>query len=91
MPGQPKETNPAVPHWILPLGPARKDELAARTSLVASALRVLSGFERDLFKRYAPQLFPLLVELIRSEHSSGEVQIVLSSIFQSCIGPIIMQ
>ncbi|XP_022968924.1 brefeldin A-inhibited guanine nucleotide-exchange protein 1 [Cucurbita maxima] len=91
MPGVTKETNPAVPHWILPLGPARKEELAARTSLVASALRVLSGFERDLFKRYAPQLFPLLVELIRSEHSSGEVQVVLSSIFQSCIGPIIMQ
>lgn len=90
-PNELKETNQPVRHWILPLGAARKEELAARTSLVVSALRVLCGFERDLFKRYVPQLFPLLVELVRSEHSSGEVQVVLSIIFQSCIGPIIMQ
>lgn len=85
-----KETNNPVLHWILPLGSAKKEELAARTSLVVSALRVLSGLQRDLFKRYVSQLFPLLVDLVRSEHSSGEVQLVLSSIFQSCIGPIII-
>lgn len=90
-PGERKGTNQPVLHWILPLGSVKKEELAARTSLVVSALRVLCGFERELFKRCVSQLFPLLVELVRSEHSSGEVQVVLSSIFQSCIGPIIMQ
>lgn len=90
-PVEQKETNQPVLHWILPLGSAKKEELAARTSLVVSALQVLRGFERDLFKRCIQQLFPLLVDLVRSEHSSGEVQVVLSSIFQSCIGPIIMQ
>ena len=79
-----------VTHWILPLGTAKKEELAARSSLVVSALRVLSGLERDSFKRYVSQFFPLLVDLVRSEHSSGEVQHVLSAMFQSCIGPIIM-
>ncbi|KAJ4846622.1 Protein big1 [Turnera subulata] len=79
-----------VVHWILPLGSAKKEELAARTSLLVSALQVLSGIERDLFSRYARQFFPLLVDLVRSEHSSGEVQHLLSNIFQSCIGPIIM-
>ncbi|KAL5562300.1 hypothetical protein UlMin_032047 [Ulmus minor] len=80
-----------VAHWILPLGSAKKEELAARTSLVVSALRVLSGLERDSFRRYVSRFFPLLVALVRSEHSSGEVQHILSNMFQSCIGPIIME
>lgn len=79
-----------VVHWILPLGSARKEELAARTSLLLSALRILNGMERDSFRRYVSIIFPLLVDLVRSEHSSGEVQTVVSSIFRSCIGPIIM-
>lgn len=78
-------------HWILPLSSVKKEELAARTPLVVLALRVLSDFESDSFKRYVSQLFPLLVDLVRSEHSSGEVQRVLSNMFQSCIGPIIMK
>ncbi|XP_052191961.1 LOW QUALITY PROTEIN: brefeldin A-inhibited guanine nucleotide-exchange protein 1 [Diospyros lotus] len=77
-------------HWILPLASARREELAARTPLVVLALRIMSGFVSDSFRRYASQLFPLLVELVRSEHSSGEVQRVLSLIFQSCIGPIVL-
>lgn len=78
-------------HWTLPLSSVKKEELAARTPLVVLSLRVLSDFESDSFKRYVSQLFPLLVDLVRSEHSSGEVQRVLSNMFQSCIGPIIMK
>ncbi|PON75206.1 Coatomer beta subunit [Parasponia andersonii] len=88
---QRKQVNHPVPHWILPLGSAKKEELAARSPLVVSALRVLSGLERDSFKRYVAQFFPLLVDLVRSEQSSGEVQRVLSDVFQSCIGPIIIE
>ncbi|CAK9145972.1 unnamed protein product [Ilex paraguariensis] len=86
-----KPDNKPVLHWILPLGSAKKEELAARTSLVVSALQILHGFETDSFRRYVSQLFPLLVDLVRSEHSSGEVQRVLSNIFQSCIGPMLMR
>jgi brefeldin A-inhibited guanine nucleotide-exchange protein len=82
--------NKPVIHWILPSGSAKKEELAARTSLLLSALRVLSGLESDSFRGYARQFFPLLVDLVRCEHSSGEVQRILSNIFRSCIGPIIM-
>ncbi|XP_017235216.1 brefeldin A-inhibited guanine nucleotide-exchange protein 1 [Daucus carota subsp. sativus] len=85
-----KRVKSPIIHWILPLGSARREELAARTSLLLSALRILNGMERDSFKRYVSIIFPLLVDLVRSEHSSGEVQTVLSSIFRSCIGPIIM-
>ncbi|XP_057964106.1 brefeldin A-inhibited guanine nucleotide-exchange protein 1 isoform X2 [Malania oleifera] len=81
----------AVQHWILPLGSAKKEELAARTPLVVSALRVLGGLDRDSFRRHVSHFFPLLVDLVRSEHSSAEVQHVLSNMFESCIGPIIME
>ncbi|KAJ4966640.1 hypothetical protein NE237_018489 [Protea cynaroides] len=85
-----KPGNQPVPHWRLPLGSGRKEELAARTSLAVLALEVLGGLERDSFRRYVSRFFPLLVNLVQSEHSSGEVQHVLGNIFQSCIGPIIL-
>ncbi|KAJ6671836.1 BREFELDIN A-INHIBITED GUANINE NUCLEOTIDE-EXCHANGE PROTEIN 1 [Salix viminalis] len=84
-----QRNNTAI-HWNLPLGSAKKEELAARTSLLLSALRVLNDLERDSFRSHARQFFPLLVDLVRCEHNSGEVQGILSNIFQSCIGPIIM-
>ncbi|XP_058213796.1 brefeldin A-inhibited guanine nucleotide-exchange protein 1 isoform X1 [Rhododendron vialii] len=77
-------------HWILPLSSVKKEELAARTPLVLLALGVLSGLESDSFRRYVSQLFPLLVDLVRSEHCTGEVQRVLSYMFESCIGPIVL-
>ncbi|KAM7471006.1 hypothetical protein LguiA_009189 [Lonicera macranthoides] len=76
--------------WILPLGSAKKEELGARTSLVVSALRVLSCLERHRLKRYASYLFPLFIDLMGSEHSSSEVQISLRDMLESCIGPIVM-
>lgn len=89
-PAEQKQVDQHV-QWILPLGSAKKEELAARTSLVVLALQVLSGLEKTTFRRYVSQFFPLLVDLVKSEHSSGEVQGVLSNMFQSCIGPIVME
>ncbi|WOL13686.1 hypothetical protein Cni_G22459 [Canna indica] len=83
------DSGPTI-HWILPLGSAKKEELAARTSLVVLTLQVLSSLERDAFKRNLPHFFPLLVNLIRCEHSSSEVQYTLSNIFESLIGPVLM-
>jgi brefeldin A-inhibited guanine nucleotide-exchange protein len=80
-----------VSHWILPVGSEKKDELAARSCLVVSALRVLIGLGRGGFKRYASRLFPLMVDLVSCEHSSSEVQRLLSNMFNSCVGPIIMR
>ncbi|XP_022743959.1 brefeldin A-inhibited guanine nucleotide-exchange protein 1-like isoform X2 [Durio zibethinus] len=88
---QQKSVDKPVAHWILPLGSAKREELAARTPLLVSALKVLSSLERDSFEKHIANFFHLLVDLVRSEHSSGEVQLALSNIFHSCIGPIIMQ
>jgi brefeldin A-inhibited guanine nucleotide-exchange protein len=78
-----------VVHGVLPLGAAKKEELSARTSVVLHVMRLLGGLERECFRRNLPLLFPLLANLIRCEHSSGEVQVALFGIFQSSIGPII--
>ncbi|KAH1098736.1 hypothetical protein J1N35_015657 [Gossypium stocksii] len=80
-----------VTHWILPLGIAKKEKMAARTPLLVSALKALSCLEKDSCRKYIADIFHLLVDLVRSDHSSNEVQHALSNIFQACIGPIIMQ
>lgn len=79
-----------VLHRKLPLSSAKKEEIAARTSLVILALQGLSGLKKDSFRRYIPRFFHLLVDLVRSEHASGEVQHALSNIFCSSVGQIIM-
>lgn len=89
--GKQKRPDQPVAHWILPLPSSKKEELAARTTLLLSALRALIGLEKHSFKRYISRFFPLLVDLVRSEHSSTEVLSVLSEMFQSCIGPIIVE
>ncbi|CAN1305056.1 Brefeldin A-inhibited guanine nucleotide-exchange protein 1 [Linum perenne] len=90
--GSPSSTseNRPVGQSVLPLGAAKKEEVVARTSLLVSALQGLSGLERETFGKHVKEFFPLLVDLVRSEHSSGEVQRALSNIFTSCIGPIVM-
>ncbi|KAJ0988116.1 hypothetical protein J5N97_006472 [Dioscorea zingiberensis] len=77
-------------HRVLPLGSAKKEELAARTALVVLTMQVLSSLDFDSFKRNLPRIFPLLVNLISCEHSSRDVQRVLCDMFQSSIGPIIL-
>lgn len=78
-------------HCFLPLGSAKKEELAARTPLVLSVMRILGSLDSDCFRKYVSQLFPMFAALVRSEHSSLEVQRVLSNVFLSCIGPILMK
>ncbi|CAI0471293.1 unnamed protein product [Linum tenue] len=81
---------PVAAQSVMPLGSAKKEELAARTSLLISALRGLSGLDGEVFREHVSEFFPLLVDLVGSEHSSGEVQNVVSNIFRACIGPIVM-
>ncbi|KAL6603004.1 hypothetical protein ACP70R_043365 [Stipagrostis hirtigluma subsp. patula] len=76
-------------HCSVPLSAAKKEELAARTSLVLQVMKLLGNLGRNSFSGILPCFFPLLVDLIRCEHSSGEVQHALYNIFQSRIGSMI--
>ncbi|KAF8687786.1 hypothetical protein HU200_042722 [Digitaria exilis] len=73
----------------MPLSATKKEELAARTSLVLQVVKLLGGLKGNSLARIFPSFFPLLVDLIRCEHSSGEVQYALYNIFQSAVGPMI--
>lgn len=74
---------------IPPLVSSKKEELAARTSLVVLAVKALGDLDGDTFRRNLRLIFPLLVELLRCEHGSQEVLLVLSDIFQSAIGAVV--
>lgn len=80
--------NPSL-NCAVPLSATKKEELDARTLLVLQVMKLLGDLERDSFGRVLPCFFPLLVDLIRCEHSSGEVQLMLYNIFQSVIGPMV--
>ena len=82
------QRNPSL-HCAVPLSAAKKEELAARTPLVLQVMKLLGDLERDSLSRILPCFFPFLVDLIRCEHSSGEVQHALYNIFQSAILPMI--
>lgn len=73
----------------MPLGTSKKEELGARTPFVLHVMQLLGSLEKNCFRRNLPRFFPLLANLIRCEHNSGEVQVALYDIFQSSIGPII--
>lgn len=73
----------------MPLGTSKKEELGARTPFVLHVMGLLGSLEKNCFRRNLPRFFPLLANLIRCEHNSGEVQVALYDIFQSSIGPII--
>jgi len=87
---QQSASNHSTTHWTLPLGSAKKEELAARTPMLVLAMKVLSSLESLTFRRNLPCFFPLLVNLVRCEHSSREVQPMLHDIFHDLIGPIIL-
>jgi len=79
------------PQWIIPLGSAKRRELASRAPLVVATLQAISGLKDSSFERSLSRFFPLLANLISCEHGSGEVQLALSDMLSSWVGPILLQ
>ncbi|KAK9286659.1 hypothetical protein L1049_015059 [Liquidambar formosana] len=59
---QQKPVNQPVLHWILPLGSAKKEELAARTALVVSALQCTEWSGKGLVQEVRVTILPLVGE-----------------------------
>jgi brefeldin A-inhibited guanine nucleotide-exchange protein len=81
----------AQPHWLIPVGSTKRRELAARAPLVVSALQAICGLGDSSFEKNLGQFFPLLADLISCEHGSNEVQVALSNMLISHVGPILLQ
>ncbi|KAF2587535.1 hypothetical protein F2Q70_00033902 [Brassica cretica] len=76
-------------HWILPMEFDRTEEAKARTSLLVSSLEALCSLEAESLKRHVSSVFPLLVDLVKTEHCSPQVPYALSNVLKSCIRPIL--
>ncbi|CAN1308257.1 Brefeldin A-inhibited guanine nucleotide-exchange protein 2 [Linum perenne] len=74
---------------LIPLGSGKRRELAARGPLIVSTLQVICSLGEASFARYLYGLFPLLSSLISCEHGSKDVQVALSSMLSSSVGPIL--
>ncbi|KAK2994295.1 hypothetical protein RJ640_024018 [Escallonia rubra] len=79
------------PHWLIPLGSGKRRELAARASLIVTTLQAICSLEESSFEKNIARFFPLLSSLISCEHGSNEVQIALSEMLSSSVGPVLLR
>jgi brefeldin A-inhibited guanine nucleotide-exchange protein len=80
-------TNP----WHLPLGTSKRKELNSLSPVVVAALNAITRHEDPSFENYLSRFLPLLVSLISCEHVAVEVQLALSEMFSSWIGPVLFK
>ncbi|XAR54126.1 hypothetical protein NMG60_11029136 [Bertholletia excelsa] len=77
--------------WPIPLGSAKRRELAARAPLIVATLQAICGLEDSSFKKNLACFFPLLSSLISCEHGSREIQVALSEMLRSSVGPVLLR
>ncbi|KAH7862366.1 hypothetical protein Vadar_003794 [Vaccinium darrowii] len=79
------------PHWLIPLGSGKRRELAARAPLIVTTLQAICSLGDSSFVKNLAHFFPLLSSLICCEHGSNDVQIALSEMLSSSVGPILLR
>ncbi|KAF5466947.1 hypothetical protein F2P56_016825 [Juglans regia] len=80
-----------APHWQIPLGSGKRRELAARAPLIVATLQAICSLGESSFEKNLGRFFPLLANLISCEHGSNEVQVALSDMLSSAVGPILLR
>ncbi|XP_011093196.1 brefeldin A-inhibited guanine nucleotide-exchange protein 2 isoform X1 [Sesamum indicum] len=76
---------------MIPLGSGRRRELTTRAPLVVAALHTICCLEDSSLQKYLSGFFPLLAHLISCEHGSNEVQLALSDMLSSSVGPVLQR
>lgn len=79
------------PHWPIPLGSGKRRELAARAPLIVAILQAICNLNEASFEKNLAGFFPLLSSLISCEHGSNEVQMALSEMLSTSVGPILLR
>ncbi|KAI5598513.1 hypothetical protein BDE02_02G137500 [Populus trichocarpa] len=77
--------------WLIPLGSGKRRELAARAPLIVATLQAICSLGDSSFEKKLPHFFPLLSSLISCEHGSNEVQVALSDMLSSSVGPVLLR
>ncbi|KAJ6879223.1 brefeldin A-inhibited guanine nucleotide-exchange protein 2-like [Populus alba x Populus x berolinensis] len=90
--GQTSETSPSgQSQWLIPSGSGKRRELAARAPLIVATLQAICSLGDSLFEKNLAHFFPLLSSLISCEHGSNEVQVALSDMLSSSVGPVLLR
>ncbi|XP_024985305.1 brefeldin A-inhibited guanine nucleotide-exchange protein 2-like [Cynara cardunculus var. scolymus] len=79
------------PRWSIPLGSGKKRELAARAPLIVVTLQAVCSLGDSSFEKNLGGYFPLISSLIRCEHGSSDVQVALSEMLGSAVGPVLLR
>lgn len=79
------------PHWPIPLGSGKRRELAARAPLIVAILHAICNLNEASFEKNLAGFFPLLSSLISCEHGSIEVQVALSEMLSTSVGPVLLR
>ncbi|KAM0945494.1 putative Sec7 domain, mon2, dimerization and cyclophilin-binding domain, Sec7 domain superfamily [Dioscorea sansibarensis] len=82
---------PQKPQWLIPIGSSKRRELAARAPLVVSTIHAICDLEGSSFQKNLAHFFPLFAGLISCEHGSSEVQLALSDMLDSWVGPVLLK
>lgn len=77
--------------WLIPLGSGRRRELAARAPLIIATLQAICSLGDASFEKNLSCFFPLLSSLISCEHGSNEIQLALSDMLSSSVGPVLLR
>ncbi|KAL8495472.1 hypothetical protein ACS0TY_019568 [Phlomoides rotata] len=87
----PDLSNERRPRWMIPLGSGRRRELAARAPLIVATLQAICSLGDSSFEKNLTRFFPLIASLISCEHGSSEVQLALSDMLSSAVGPVLLR
>ncbi|KAJ6807493.1 brefeldin A-inhibited guanine nucleotide-exchange protein 2-like [Iris pallida] len=79
------------PCWLIPIGSGKRRELATRAPIVVATLQAICGSGNPSFEKNLVHFFPLLAGLISCDHGSNEVQVALSDMLGSWVGPILLR
>ncbi|KAI3719383.1 hypothetical protein L6452_20280 [Arctium lappa] len=83
--------SPNRSHWLIPLGSGKKRELAARAPVIVATLQAICSLGETSFEKNLSIFFPLVSSLISCEHGSSEVQVALSEMLSSSVGPVLLR
>ncbi|XP_022974092.1 brefeldin A-inhibited guanine nucleotide-exchange protein 2-like [Cucurbita maxima] len=89
--GEASVSSGTQPHWPIPLGSGKRRELAARAPLIVAILQAICNLNEASFEKNLAGFFPLLSSLISCEHGSNEVQVALSDMLSTTVGPILLR
>ncbi|XP_051141539.1 brefeldin A-inhibited guanine nucleotide-exchange protein 2-like [Andrographis paniculata] len=75
----------------IPLSSGKRRELGARAPLVVATLQAICSLGAGSFEKNLSTFLPMVSTLISCEHGSLEIQVALSEMLSSSVGPVLLR